>query len=923
MPLPGPLGRGVEQAQFRSDLSRAQTGEAVTVVVVGDAGVGKTSFWQWCVAVARASAVSTLTAAAASGRRPYATLADLLGDHAGQALAGVPTEFRPALSGLMTGSAPAGHAHPGARTRIAAGVAELAWLGALERLARDGPILVAVDDVSDADAESRRVIGLLTRRIEHRGILVLTTSRSEAERPEILSEGGRRLRLGPLPDSVLSSIVSVRLGVQLPRAAMSKVLRVARGNPLVALEIASALSRGDVVLGTFEPTRVSDMLDRAGSSRLARLSPAAREVVDVVALAGQITPTVIDLVCRTDCREPITEAIDAGVLEVVRGGIRITHPLLSTCASAALPPQRRRELHGALARYVPDQIERARHLAAATPVPDSRAAATLLSAAREALRRGGVDTAAELGEASLRLTPTGLRSREQRLLFASDAWFEAGDVARSVELVETELDASDSALDRIALAVRLARGAALQDGMPAAADILEKALANTRRRDRVTVRARVEQSMVLGQLDAAKAVPVAQAALDAAVRLGEDELIDDAVDHLETLHFLLTSTAPRTTALAPPARRLSHAQMASPPSPRVLRRSVGAALRLKAAGDLDSARPLLLSLRQDIEQEGGEGALPPVLFHLTELEIFAGNLDRASSILSDCRVVTSRAAQASMNLQVDYLEALLRSLRGNLRDAEELARPGLAAAAEAGDPRQQVRFARVLGDVALARGSWAEARAVLEPAAALARTRGFLEPGFLRVELGTVEALVACGALTGAAAFATDVARRSRWPWSSATSALARAVVLAAEHQAATAASTAAWATARFRACGHPSEHARALLFEVTIQRRLRRRSEALRLLHEAREVCSGHGIGLWEGRLHEEGERFGLTGSGALLTPTERRITDAAARGLNNKEIAAAVHISVKTVEANLTRAYAKLGVRSRTELASLLASK
>ena len=87
--------------------------------------------------------------------------------------------------------------------------------------------------------------------------------------------------------------------------------------------------------------------------------------------------------------------------------------------------------------------------------------------------------------------------------------------------------------------------------------------------------------------------------------------------------------------------------------------------------------------------------------------------------------------------------------------------------------------------------------------------------------------------------------------------------------------------------------------------------------------MCSGHGIGLWEGRLHEEGERFGLTGSGALLTPTERRITDAAARGLNNKEIAAAVHISVKTVEANLTRAYAKLGVRSRTELASLLASK
>jgi DNA-binding CsgD family transcriptional regulator len=188
-----------------------------------------------------------------------------------------------------------------------------------------------------------------------------------------------------------------------------------------------------------------------------------------------------------------------------------------------------------------------------------------------------------------------------------------------------------------------------------------------------------------------------------------------------------------------------------------------------------------------------------------------------------------------------------------------------------------------------------------------------------------VEALVDCGRDDEAAAVTERLAllaARQQHPWAGVTAARCSAMLHMSEHPAEAAGELAA-AAAGYARLGLRFEQARTLLLLGRHQRRLQRRAAARESLAQARREFDALGCSGWSARAKAELARVSGRRSGDdLLTASERRVVELAAVGLPNKEIAARLHVSVYTVEAHLSHVYAKLGIRSRAQLAARLAA-
>jgi DNA-binding CsgD family transcriptional regulator len=227
--------------------------------------------------------------------------------------------------------------------------------------------------------------------------------------------------------------------------------------------------------------------------------------------------------------------------------------------------------------------------------------------------------------------------------------------------------------------------------------------------------------------------------------------------------------------------------------------------------------------------------------------------------------------------------------------------------------------------VAVAERSWSPALEVLAPALRSGEDIGYREPGMFRIHPDAIEAMCGVGDVTGARELAALLRARAHLPWTQAAAAFTEGLVLAAEGSLDQAAEQILRAAGEFDALAHPSETGRALILLASIRRRQRRRGDASRILDQAALLLDTHGIRLWQGRL--EGERLLLggvhEGDEEDLTPAERRTAAAVSRGLTNRQIASDLNVSVKTVEAQLTRIYEKLGVHSRSQLVAALLGK
>lgn len=346
---------------------------------------------------------------------------------------------------------------------------------------------------------------------------------------------------------------------------------------------------------------------------------------------------------------------------------------------------------------------------------------------------------------------------------------------------------------------------------------------------------------------------------------------------------------------------------------------------LRWIDDFDASRRLLESLVREATATGHETTRAVGLMQLSVTECWAGNLrlarDHAASAfeLSEDLEITQLALRTTLAL------ALAEAHLGNVVTARALCEQLRPLASGAGGAT--IDLEGILGLLELSLGDSEAADAHLRAAVNVFERVGFGEPGQFRVHADAGEAAVSRGDLPRAAriaGFLEGHGERADHRWSRATGARVRALIEAAEGDVEGALAASERALRHHESLLMPLELARTHLVRGVLERRARRRGDAKRSFEQALEIFEKAGARVWAERTRAELDRLGLRrSSGDELTEAERRVAELAARGLTNREVAAALYMSPKTVGANLTRIYRKLGIKSRAELGARMAER
>ncbi len=902
------MGRESELAVVR-ELLEADAPRAL--VLTGGPGIGKTTLWEAGLDAARERGLRVLSARAsgAEAQLSFAALIDLCDGIDPEALDGLPAPQRSALDVALLRAEPAGA--PPEPHAIALGL-----LNALRALAAREPLLVAIDDVQWLDAPSAEALAFVARRLETEPIAFLLAKRPG--RPTTVERAlGRgvlqRVEVGPLSLGATRRLLADRLDLSVSRHLLRHIVDSTLGNPLFALEVGRMLiDRGPLQVGEDIPLpgAVEDML----GTRVASLPATDRALLLAVALSADLHTAEL---AATASPATVEDAIEAGLLRVERDRVRAAHPLLAAAAKKRSRARERRELHFALAQAVADPGRRALHLALATERPDAHLAATVAAAAAAASARGARREAVALGEHALRLTPPHAPERSERLLALGLALETAGELRRLTDLLTPELASLPAGAVRGRAMVLLSEGAdvfTLND----LARHLDSALAEGH--DDPWLRAYVlSKKSANTSASFITRIPEAEAwaleALEAAGRAGPD------VERLAlyALAWARSLGGRPIDDLAQRSRAVSEAPGYIATSPERV-----AAQRRVWRGDVDAARDELTRLLALADERGELASYALARLHLCELELRAGAWDAAARLLDEWAESSDR--ELLIRPMYQRCRALLAAGRGDAAEAERWATDAIARADAAGSRWDELEALRALGIARLLAHEPAQAadslRAVWEHTA---RER-VDEPGVFPVAPELVEALTQLGELDEAQAV-TDrlraLADEQEHPWGHATAQRCAALVrLAPDTYDEEAAAMLVAAAGEYERLGLRFDRARALFGLGRAQRRMRKWGAARDTLQAAATAFDDLGSPGWAEQARAELGRVGArrpspTGE---LTATERRTAELAADGLSNKEIAQALYVTVHTVEVHLSRAYAKLGVRSRSQLVGRL---
>jgi DNA-binding CsgD family transcriptional regulator len=340
------------------------------------------------------------------------------------------------------------------------------------------------------------------------------------------------------------------------------------------------------------------------------------------------------------------------------------------------------------------------------------------------------------------------------------------------------------------------------------------------------------------------------------------------------------------------------------------------------ADELDEGRRRLEGRLERAVELGDDESRTGILFHLTELEIRAGRLDLALRNAEEGLAIHEGSYADLAQSTFSYVIALIRAHQGNLDEARQIAGRGLAHCEAHDDGLFAGIHRATLGFIQLALGDHEAAVDLLRPVAEqvqrLPRDPGMPDAACVP---DAVEALTALDRLEEAEELLATwdaVGELFDRPRVRATAARCRALIAAARGEVEPALAHAHAAVAESRELPLPIELARSLIVLGSLYRRTRQKAAARAALEEAVALAEPIGAGLWVGRARAELARISGRSRAGGLTPTEERVAQLVAEGRSNKEVAEALFVSVRTVEANLTRIYAKLGIRSRTELAA-----
>ncbi|MFI5051808.1 MAG: AAA family ATPase [Acidimicrobiales bacterium] len=875
-------------------------------VISGTAGIGKTTLWEAGVEAARTRGRRVLTARTSEAEvaLSFAAIADLLAGVDPEVFDALPAPQRLALDVALRRRDPAETgADPFA---ISAG-----FLGALTVVTERAPLLVAVDDAQWLDAPSADALAFAARRLPADRTRFLLTRRhgrrpgiERALRPSLVE----RLEVPALSFGATSRVVSDQFGTALGRRHLRQVYETSQGNPLFALELARLLVAGGP-LGAGAEMPMPEMVDDVFGSRVRGLSAPVRRALLAVALSAGLTPTEVSELGDVEALE---DAVTAGVLVVDGSTVRPTHPMLAAAARHQSGARQRRELHRDLAKVVGDLTLRARHRAISTVAPDEEVARAAAEAASVAAARGAVLDAEELGAHALRLTPVGASQRAERLLALGGYYARADEMARVTGLLTSRMDELPPGRSR-ALAHLLLGDAG---DVPGEEIHLAHALAEAGEDPVVRSLALAKQSRLLSMSAAERIDEAETLALEAqSVARGADAAVADRVGT-----SLAWARVLRGRPVDDPASDVS----AAPPSlsPPESRLDSQRAARLVYRGDLPAGRTIFARLLREADERGDQQTIRHRLQQLCELETRAGNVAEARRLLSDLE-----GGPAWMHKVIARLHAVLAAVIGDRSTTARFAAVVFDEHSGFVQGWDRLEATRALGTAALLERDVATAVQCLGAVWDHTKRELVDEPGAFPVAPDLVEALVAVGDAAAARKVVERLRRLSidqQHPWGLVSARRGAAAVALATQYTDKSARTLGDAADEYGSLGLGFERARTWLFLGERQRRARQRAEARHSLEMAVADFVQLGCAGWAAHSRTELDRVSgrrPTAEGQL-TPSERQVADLAASGASNKEIATRLFVSVYTVEAHLTHTYAKLGVRSRAQLARLLHS-
>jgi ATP/maltotriose-dependent transcriptional regulator MalT len=894
------------------------------VVVAGEAGIGKTTIWEAGLDRARASSYRVLQCrcAGSEAQLSFAAIADLLEPVLDDLLPKLPIPQRHALAVALLLEDPDGPP-PDPRTIAAAG------LGALRLLAREAPLLVAIDDAQWLDASSRSVLEFVVRRLADDRIALLVTVRGRPSPTPLgldraLADGQLlQIVLGPLSISALHLLLEERLASPLSLPLLRSVHEASGGNPFFALEIAGSLERNEIRPKPAEPLPVPKNLQELVQARIAALPSRTQDVL--LAAAALRRPTLA-LVWRAveQHSDALDAAVEADVLVADEEELRFTHPLLAAAAYSSAPAARRREMHRRLAELVEEPEEQARHQALATVDADAAVAAVLDVAAQRAAVRGAPAAAAELYELAVRMTPPDEASGAlERRLNAARHHIVAGAVAQAGEAIKRAL--SDAPPGDVRAGALLMLATTIEDDYEANVRYAEEALAEARdARLRAAVHSHLADALLYLN-DRRGALEHARTALTIAESSAEPVQLADALARVALLELSIGPTTPGLLERALELERELDAGPAADPAsgltPNARSPSLANATRLLYEGRLDEAREWFAAVDRKLAAQGDVFVRPFIFWSRTQVECAAGELDGAERYASMGYELAQQLGLLQTELSLLTARAEVAALRGRVADARAWAGEALAAAAAIHDAVFAVKTREVLGSLELSIGNPAAAAEHLRAAVALAHPRAAVH-----LLPDAVEAEIELGELDQARRLLAQLEELTLLfdtPRNRALCARSRALLIGAEGNLAASVRTLEEASFLHQDLPEPLERGRALLRLGVAQRRAKRKSDARESLQRALAEFERIGATVWAERARAELAR--ISGRAPIpggLTPAELRVAELVAAGLTNRETAGRLFVTVSTVETHLSHVYDKLGVRSRTELARRVGS-
>jgi DNA-binding CsgD family transcriptional regulator len=903
-------GRDPERARVAELLDGARSSRSAVLVISGEPGVGKSALLEDARDQAGGMTILSGGGVESETNLPFAALHQIV---------------RPVLHHMENLPQTQAAALRGALGLAAGGsdrfLVSLAALSLLAEAAESQPLLCLIDDAQWLDDASADALVFVARRLAAEGIAMLFAAR-EGELRRFEAPGLAELRLGGLDPAAAGALMDRHAGVGLSSEVRDRLVVETGGNPLALLELSSSLSEAQLSGAevVFAPIPVSARVEHAFLARVHRLPEGTQTLLLVAAAddSGELATVLRAAAQLGAAAEALDSAEQAGLAHVRGTQLELRHPLVRSAVYQAAPLSRRRAAHRALASVLDGEAEadrRAWHRAAASVEPDPSVGEELEQAAQRARRRSGFAAASLAFERAAALTADEEERARRLTAAAENAWL-GGRVERALRLLEgarplvsESIQRAD--IDRYLGLIEMTRG------VPADAC-------------RLLLRAATE----VAPIDEERALQLLNLAGLAAAYAGDKEA---------------------AVAIAEAAGRLAVQQTAFARMLAQLLLGLGA----HAEGDFANAAPRLrvaLDLAEELDDDAASEQ-PVALLFAGRAALYLGDDEAAFRTHHEAAARARASGALSIVTQILPRLATAEVWAGRWPSAAANAREGIQLAREIGQHDVVAQQLVMLGLIAALRGSEDECRSLAAESRELASARGLgivaefaqwalalLELGLGRGEealrrcreisttmvvfwggLDRIEAAIRAGERETACAW-LDVfepwAENSGVAWPRAVVLHCRALLSEADSEAGRLFVAALDAHAE---AGRPFEHARSELAYGEFLRRTRRIVEAREHLRAALDGFEGLGATLWAERARVELRASGQTArkrdpsTRAELTEQELQIARFVAEGLTNREVAAQLFLSPRTIDFHLRNVYKKLGISSRTALARL----